>query len=157
VRALFLAIVLLAVTPLPRQTPPPLPTVPEHTAFLAEVNAHGDVVRAKSTKLSNNQYINLITYGNVLQMFIKHPDGTADAGLYRVTFDYDPKTQKIARHYSIVSRGGSWANETGAYDSMMQTAKREYQEYQQQQDEQRKNLPPLESIIGATPSPTPHA
>ncbi|MBV8530815.1 MAG: hypothetical protein JO104_05815, partial [Candidatus Eremiobacteraeota bacterium] len=92
-----------ATTPKPSPAPHPsaivihLPTVPLHSEVDVEVNKKGQVVRVKSTKGSKVQSFNLQTYGNALQMWIRHPDGTAQVGLYRVTYDYNPKTQNITR------------------------------------------------------------
>ncbi|HTZ54749.1 MAG TPA: hypothetical protein VMB20_06765 [Candidatus Acidoferrum sp.] len=157
-RALLLTLVLAATTaattPLPS---PPIPKVPLHTEFVVEVNAKGQVVRVKSAKASSDPFFNTQTNGNVLQMWIRHPDGSAEVGLYRVNYDFDPKTQKISRRIALVSRGGNWGNQPGAASVMVDTAKREYEEAQQRQEQMQNNLPPLEGIIGATPSPTPHA
>jgi hypothetical protein len=160
VRALLLTLVFAAT--IAAATPPPLPAppkVPLHTEFVVEVNAKGQVVRVKTAKASSDQLFNTQTNGNVLQMWIRHPDGSAEVGLYRVSYNYDPKTQKISRNITIVSRGGNWGNEPGAATVMVDTAKREYQQEQQEQQQQRDSLPPLESIIGGTPtpSPTPHS
>jgi hypothetical protein len=155
VRALLLTLVLAATTAAATPPPPPIPTVPLHTEFVVEVNAKGQVVRVKSAKASSDKFFNTQTNGNVLQMWIRHPDGSAEVGLYRVWYDFDPKTQKISRNFAIVSRGGNWANEPGAATVMMQTAQHEAEEAQQRQQGQQNNLPPLEGIIGATPSPTP--
>jgi hypothetical protein len=154
-RALLLTLVLAATTAAATPGPPPIPKVPLHTEFVVEVNAKGQVVRVKTAKASPDAFFNTQTNGNVLQMWIRHPDGSAEVGLYRVNYDYDPKTQKISRHIAIVSRGGNWGNEPGAATVMMDTAKREYEESQQQQQQTQKNLPPLETIIGTTPSPAP--
>jgi hypothetical protein len=159
VRALLLTLVfagtIAAATPQPLPQPP---KVPLHTEFVVEVNAKGQVVKVKTAKPSSDQLFNTQTNGNVLQMWIRHPDGSAEVGLYRVSYDYDPKTQKISRNIAIVSHGGNWGDQPGAATVMVDTAKREYEQYQQQQQAQRENLPPLESIVGGTPtpSPTPH-
>ena len=135
---------------------PPIPKVPLHTEFVVEVNAKGQVVRVKTAKGSSDKFFNTQTNGNVLQMWIRHPDGSAQVGLYRVSYDFDPKTQKISRKIAIVSHGGNWGNEPGAATVMVETAKREYESAMQKQEQMRNGLPPLEGIIGATPSPTPH-
>jgi hypothetical protein len=174
-RALMLAIALmLPIAPALGATPTPTPVshkpiaVPTphypntklHTEFVVEVNAKGQVVRVKSGKSCNNPTFNAQTYGNVLQMWIRHPDGTADVGLYKVTYDYDPKTTDVHRGISIVSRGGDWGDKEGAADSMIDIANKEakaQQQAQQQKAEQvRKNLPPLNNIINVTPTPSPH-
>lgn len=143
----------VAATPLPM---PPIPKVPLHTEFVVEVNAKGQVVRVKSAKASKDAFFNTQTNGNVLQMWIRHPDGSAQVGLYRVTYDFDPHTKKVSRQQVLVQSGGNWANEPGAATVMIDTARREYQEAQEKQKQQNGNLPPLEGIVGATPSPTHH-
>jgi hypothetical protein len=156
VRALLLMLVFAATTAAATPPPPPIPKVALHTEFVVEVNAKGQVVRVKTAKASSDAFFNTQTNGNVLQMWIRHPDGSAEVGLYRVTYDFNPKTQKISRRIAIVSRGGNWGNEPGAATVMMDTATREYEQSQlQQQQQAQKNLPPLESIIGTTPSPAP--
>ncbi len=116
---------------------PPIPKVPLHTEFVVEVNAKGQVVRVKSAKASKDAFFNTQTNGNVLQMWIRHPDGSAQVGLYRVTYDFDPHTKKVSRQSAIVSQsGGNWGNEPGAATVMIDTARREYQEAQEKQKQQ---------------------
>ena len=152
----------IAATPSPRPLPPPkLPTVAMHTEFLVEVNAKGQVVRVKSgksahecTKATEGQclFFNAQTYGNVLQMWIRHPDGSAEVGTYKVTYDYNPKTHDVHRGVGIVSRGGDWANKPGAATDMMNKADAEAKAWAQKQKSQDKGLPDLKSIV--SPSPT---
>jgi hypothetical protein len=147
-----------AATPAPHGTPPPmphikLPTEPLHSEFVVEVNKKGQVVRVKSLKGTGdkNPFFNAETYGNVLQMWIRHPDGTAQVGLYRVTYDYDPKTHKIARNIAIVSPGGNWGDDPGAATKMVDDAKKRAEEEAKRQSQ---SLPPLQSIVGPSSSPT---
>ncbi len=148
---------LLAASPAPHETPRrfPLrlnqPTVRLHTEFVVEVNHRGQVVRVKSAKSCKNPTFNAQTYGNVLQMWIRHPDGTADVGLYRVTYDYDPNGQRVFRRVAIISRGGNWGNAEGAANEMLDVARREAAE----ERAHTKPLPALQNIIDATPSPHP--
>ncbi|MGC1381233.1 MAG: hypothetical protein WA814_09475 [Candidatus Baltobacteraceae bacterium] len=149
-----------ASTPPPSSSQPPphvpYPKVPLHTEAVVEVNSKGQVVRIKSTKQSKVRMYNLQTFGNALQMWIRRPDGTAEVGLYRVTYDYDPKTEKITRNVSLVSSGGSWANDEGAANVMMQQVKKQALEMQQELQKQNAKLPSLNQIRGApTPKPTP--
>ncbi len=160
------ALPVAAATPKPKATAAPVrvvphaPTFPEHAEFLVEVNAKGQVVRVKSAKGMGDKdpLFNAHTYGNVLQMWIRHPDGSAEVGLYRVTFDYDPHTKQISRHQFLVQPGGDWGNEKGAADVMMETAEREAREQkaaqQEKQQSQNKNLPPLNTIVGPTSAPS---
>jgi hypothetical protein len=161
----------LGATPKPSPAPHPthvvihLPTVPLHTEVVVEVNKKGQVVRVKSAKPSKVQTFNLQTYGNALQMWIRHPDGTATVGLYRVTYDYDPKTQGVTRKVAIISAGGSWGNDPGAAMVMIDMAKKQaaaaeaqYEAQQRKQQEQNSKLPSLNQIRGlSTPKPTPAA
>jgi hypothetical protein len=154
-RALALVFLLIAATPAPKlPAHPPIPKVAEHAEFTVEVNAKGQVVRVKSAHGTGTKdpFFNLETYGNMLQMFVKHPDGTAEAGLFRVRIDFDPKTRKFRRSDPVlVSRGGSWANEPGAVTVMLQDAQKQNEE---QEKRAGKNLPPLHAIVGPTASPT---
>jgi len=160
---------LAATTPRPSSSPPhaqgpPViryPDVPLHSEVVVEVNDKGQVVRVKSTKPSKIQSFNLQTYGNALQMWIRRPDGSAQTGLYRVTYDYDPKTRKVARNVSMISAGGNWAKEEGAANVMMDLVKKQAEEARKKQEEQSGKLPSLNEIRGSpaphTPKPTPAA
>jgi hypothetical protein len=158
-----------ATTPKPSSSPHPaphptrivihLPNVPLHTEVVVEVNKKGQVVRVKSTKPCKVQTFNLQTYGNALQMWIRRPDGTAQVGLYRVTYDYDPKTQNVTRRIALISLGGSWGNEDGAATVMIQMEHKQYEAALQAQrkaeEEMNSKLPSLNEIRGvATPKPT---
>jgi hypothetical protein len=152
-----------ATTPAPSSSPhrvaippPPFPKEKLHAEYVVEVNKKGQVVRIKSGKGTKYGTFNAQTYGNALQMWIRKPDGSAEVGLYRVTYDYDPKTHHVDRKISLVSKGGTWANSEGAADVMIDTAKREAAAAAKQQQEQRAKLPSLNQITGKkTPSPSP--
>lgn len=135
--------------------PPQLPATKLHTEYVVEVNKKGQVVRAKSGKGSVSKTFNIQTYGNAMQMWIRKPDGSATVGLYKVTYDYDPKTHGVARNISLVSAGGDWGDQEGAADVMMDTAKAEAAAALKKQQEQNKNLPSLNTITGKSPSPSP--
>ena len=155
-----------ATTPKPSSAPHPMPTirlpnVPLHTEVVVEVNKKGQVVRIKSTKQCKVQSFNFQTIGNAEQMWIRRPNGTAQVGLYRVTYDYNPKTTEVTRRVSLISAGGSWANDEGAANVMMDTAHKQVLEAQKAMLEARKkaqernaNLPSLNEIRGVSPSPT---
>jgi hypothetical protein len=147
-------------SPAPHRTPPKsiYPPVTLHSEVVVEVNKKGQVVRVKSTKPSKMRAFNLQTYGNALQMWIRRPDGTAEVGLYRVTYDYNPKTQEITRRVSLVSAGGTWGNSEGAANVMMQMARKQAAAAHQAQEQQNAKLPSLNQIRGVpTPHPTPAA
>lgn len=164
---------LAASTPAPKANPTPhptrtllihLPTVPLHTEMVVEVNKKGQVVRVKSTKWCKVSSFNVQTFGNALQMWIRRPNGTAQVGLYRVTYDYNPKKGMVERHVAIISRGGTWGDQEGAADRLMRMAHEQAIKAQQAQMEAQKKaqerntkLPSLNEIRGvhSTPSPKP--
>ena len=141
-----------ATTPLPGASAAlPVPHLPNralHSEFTVEVNKKGQVVSAKTVKPSHVPSFDAQTYGNVLQMWIRHPDGSAQVGLYKITYDYNPSTKNVRRGVALVRAGGSWADKEGAADQMMDIANREAAQKQRQT-----KLPPLNQIIG---SPSPH-
>ncbi len=154
---------LAATTPKPSPKPTPtvihLPNTPLHVEVVVEVNKKGQVVRVKSAKPSKVRSFNIQTYGNALQMWIRKPDGSAEVGLYRVTYDYNPKNQQVTRRVALVSLGGNWGNAEGAADVMIDLAKKQSaaaQKHAQQQQEQSNKLPSLNEIRGK-PTPKPAA
>lgn len=139
--------------------PPKFPKEKLHAEYLVEVNKKGQVVRIKSGKATKYGTFNAQTFGNALQMWIRKPDGSAEVGLYRVSYDYDPSNHHVERRVALVSQGGSWADAEGAADVMMDTAKKEAAAAQaaaKRQQTQQRNLPSLNQITGKkTPSPSP--
>jgi hypothetical protein len=112
-------------------------------------------VRVKSSKPTKYSTFNVQTYGNAMQMWIRRPDGTATVGLFKVTYDYDPKTHKISRNIALLSTGGSWANDEGAANAMLDLAKKEALEAQKRRQSQSSSLPSLNEITGKSPIPSP--
>jgi hypothetical protein len=157
-----LALVLGAIAATPKPVPSPtLPKVAMHVEFVVEVNAKGQVVRVKSghgakecSKQTEAQcdFFNAQTYGNVLQMWIRHPDGTAEVGLYKVTYDYNPKTHNVKREVGLLARGGNWGDKEGAANDMMNKAEAEARAWAEKQKNERNSLPDLNAIV--SPSPT---
>jgi len=136
--------------------PPHPPPVPLHAEYVVEVNKRGQVVAIKSGKGTKYPTFNAQTYGNALQMWIRKADGTAVVGLFKVTYDYNPKTHAVARKISLISTGGTWGDREGAANVMIDTAKKEATAAAKQQQAQHAKLPSLNSITGAkTPSPSP--
>lgn len=136
---------------------PKLPSRPLHARLLVEVNAKGQVVRVAHGDLSGEQSFDVMAIGNALQMWIRHPDGTAETGLYSVTYDYDPKTHNITRspNPQLVKAGGSWANETGAATHMIADFKRQQEaaearlqaEQKKKDAEKAKSLPDINAAV----------
>jgi hypothetical protein len=140
-------------------TPPPqhytLPTVPLHTEVIVEVNKKGQVVKIKSTKPCKVASFNIQTFGNALQMWIRRPNGTAEVGLYRVSYDYDPTSHGVTRKIALVSAGGNWGDQEGAANVMVENARKQELEERQREAEQNQKLPSLNQIRGSSPSPKP--
>ena len=151
VRALVLAILpLFFVHATPRPLPTPhLPSTPLHTEFVVEVNHMGQIVRVKSGKECPNLTFNAQTYGNVLQMFIRHPDGSATVGMYKISYDYNPHTKNVHRGVQLLSTGGDWGDEQGAANQMLELDRKNQQRHLA--------LPGMDQILGhPTPKPTKH-
>ena len=138
--------------PLPKIT---LPTTALHTEFLVKVNKKGQVVSSKPAKLSKADTFNVQTFGNSMQMWIRKEDGSATVGLFRVTYDYDPKTHKVHREIALVSAGGDWGDKEGAANVMFDTAEKQAEEAQKLRKEQSESLPSLNQITGKSPTPSP--
>jgi hypothetical protein len=130
---------LAAPTPKPAAKPPAGPTpfdvtkvqpralAPKrqlHVEYTVEVNKLGQVARVRSVKPSHDEDFDTKTYGNALQMFIRTPDGRALAGIYRVSYDYDPKKLTVDRTIALVRAGGVNPNAKGAALDMMEIARR---------------------------------
>jgi hypothetical protein len=94
-----------------------------HTEMIVEVNKLGQVSRVRSIKPSHNRWLDTTSYGNALQAFIRTPDGNVVLGSYRLTYDYDPKTQRVRRDVALVKEGGVDPNRKGAANDMMDIAK----------------------------------
>ena len=132
-----LTLVLASGAAAPAATPPPgainveklepkslLPKRPLHTEFVVEVNKYGQVARVRSGKSCPDPAFNAQTYGNALQAFIRTPDGKAIPGVYRLTYDFNPKTERVRRDVALLRVGGVNANAIGAATQMMQIARK---------------------------------
>jgi hypothetical protein len=94
------------------------PDKPEHTEFTVETNEKGQVTRVRSGKPSPDPAFNAMTYGNALQAFIRTADGNAVAGVYRLTYDYSPKSKRVRRGVALIRAGGVDPGALGAVDQM---------------------------------------
>ncbi len=175
--ALALLIVPVAVraastpAPKPSSTPivlpsPKFPNKPLHVQLQVEVNKRGQVVRVLHGDLSGNHPFDLMALGNAMQMWIRHPDGSAQVGLYRVVYDYDPQTHNVSRVPSLIKPGGNWADKPGAANLIMKQAqlqaleieKRLRAEQEAKDREKAKNLPDINAAVKramTSPSPSP--
>lgn len=105
------ALALIGATPSPA---PLLPRVKLHTEFLVEVNKLGQVTQVHAGKTSPDPTFNAQTYGNALQAFIRTTDGKVVLGTYRLSYDYDPQTQRVRRTVALVKVGGVDPDAQGA-------------------------------------------
>ncbi len=125
-----------------------------------ETNKYGQVVRVRSGKSSPNAGFNTQTYGNALQAFIRTPDGRAIAGSYRLTYDYDPHTERVRRDVALIRAGGVNVNARGAALTLMDIAKKNSHNLTPQQTPAAapsvnlKRLPDLPQVMD-TPHPHP--
>ncbi len=116
---------------------PRVPSTPEHTEYVVEVNRKGQVTRIRSGKPSRDLAFNTMTYGNALQAYIRTTDGRALAGTYRLVYDYAPKTKNVHRSVALLHAGGVDPGAIGAVDQMTADARN------------------AESQTGPSPSPLP--
>jgi len=138
---------------------PRYPKTPQQTRYVVEVNAKGQVSGVRSGTRSTDPRFDAVTHGNVVQTFIRRSDGKAISGLYRVSYDYDPKTQLVKRTVALLHAGGVNATAPGLVDVYAEASQRaalkaqaaQKSSLQQQLKDQLKNLHPT-----AAPSATPH-
>ncbi len=101
---------------MPRSTA--APATAQHAEYVVEVNRKGQVVRVRSAKHASDPSFDARVNGNALQVFIREPDGTAVAGVYRLTYDYNPKTKNVTRRVTLLQAGGVDPDALGAVDQL---------------------------------------
>lgn len=154
-----------ATQPAPRAMPTPnLPKKPLHVQLQVEVNKRGQVVRVLHGNLSGDRPFDIMALGNAMQMWIRRPDGSAQAGLYRVSYDYNPGTRNVSRVPALIKTGGNWANSPGAATVIVKDAKRQTAalekrlraEQAAKKAKEAKNLPDINAAVKrAMTKPTP--
>ena len=123
---LIAALALLPLSAAAQQVPPPMPkstaapTTAQHAEYTVEVNRKGQVIRVRSAKHASDPSFDARLYGNALQVFIRRPDGTALAGVYVLTYDYNPRTKQVTRHVALLQAGGVNPDALGAVDVLGQ-------------------------------------
>jgi len=136
--------------------PPPYPTKPMHAAYTVETNKEGQVVRVRSAETSKDTWFDTMTYGNSLQAFIRHPDGTAVAGVYKLIYDYSPQTKKVTRNVELLQAGGVDPNAKGAvYVELEKDAKWHAEQAAKAHPAPTSNakLPDFSQIVSPSPKP----
>jgi len=113
-------------TPHGRPFTPHTPTTAVHTDFMVEINRKGQVTRVRSGKSCPDLAFNAMTYGNALQAFIRTADGRAIPGVYRLSYDFDPRTKLVHRSVALVRVGGVDPNRQSAVDEMAAIARRHH-------------------------------
>jgi hypothetical protein len=106
------------------------PKTPQHTQYVVEVNRKGQVSKVRSGTHSHDPRFDQVTFGNVVQTFIRRSDGLAISGLYRVSYDYDPKTQLVHRSVALIHAGGVDAAAPGLVQVFTDINRRNAQKYQ---------------------------
>jgi hypothetical protein len=129
-----------------------VPKTAEHSAYVIEVNGKGQVSKVRSSVSSGNQQFDAMTYGNVIQTFVRKPDGTAVAGVYRMNYDYDPKTKNVKRSVTLLQTGGVNANAVGLVDRMAEANKVAAEKVRKAMEARNK---PVENVPLPFLSPTP--
>jgi hypothetical protein len=114
-----------------------------HVEVVVETNRMGQVARVKSLLPSHDNGFDTRCYGNALQTFIRTPDGNAISGVYRLTYDYDPKALRVVRNVALIKAGGVDPNAKGAANDMMEIARRN-----------RERTPPPGLYVTPGPAPT---
>ncbi|MBV8602615.1 MAG: hypothetical protein JO359_13705 [Candidatus Eremiobacteraeota bacterium] len=154
-------------SPSPKATPrlvtvqqkikPQLPTSPLHATYTVETNKLGQVVRVRSVEPSKNPAFDAMTYGNSLQAFIRHPDGTAVAGVYKLIYDYSPQTKKVRRDVELLQAGGVNPDAPGAVTVELQKDAKTQAADRAKQDAAKKaaasKLPDFNQIVSPSPKP----
>lgn len=100
-----------------------VPSVALHAMYTVETNKLGQVVRVVSAQASKDERFNTVTRGNAMQAFIRRPDGTAVAGVYKLIYDYSPTTKDVHRDVQLVRAGGVDPNAKGAVVVELEKAK----------------------------------
>ena len=106
------------------------PKTPQHAQYDVEVNSKGQVSKVRSGTHSHDPRFDQVTYGNVVQTFIRRSDGQAISGLYRVSYDYDPKTQLVHRSVALIHTGGVDAAAPGLVEIFAAMNRRTAQKFQ---------------------------
>lgn len=101
---------------------PRYPKTAQHAQYVVEVNARGQVSGVRSGTHSQDPRFDIVTHGNVVQTFIRRGDGKAISGLYRVSYDYDPRTQLVKRSVALLHAGGVNAKAPGLVDAFAQAS-----------------------------------
>jgi hypothetical protein len=164
--AFFVAAPGFAATPKPIPLPTPnLPSKWLRVDLIVEVNNRGQVVHVDHGTLSGDQAFDTMTLGNAMQMWIRRPNGSAQTGLYRISYQYDPRTHQVARVPTLIKAGGSWANKPGAATLIIQDARRQVREAEARiraeqakaREQSEKHLPDINAAVKrAMTTPTPH-
>jgi len=159
-RAVAFAAIVLAASYLPARAqtaPAPHPSatiaqpkIPLHAELFVDTNKLGQVSHIVSIKPSKDRGFNTQAYGNAAQAFIRTPSGDAVAGLYRLTYDYDPATQKVRRTVELVKAGGVDPDAPGIV-TMLQKNLDAAQKQHQAQAQAPTKLPDFDKIAQPTP------
>jgi hypothetical protein len=133
------------------------PKTPQHVYYLVEVNRKGQVSKIRSGTHSQDRLFDSVTYGNVAQTFVRRSDGKAISGLFRVSYDYDPKSQKVTRSVALVHPGGVDAAAPGLVDVVVEINRRNKQKFQAMLHQQKLDRQLKEQLKKLAPAGSGHA
>jgi len=126
----------------------------ERTSFVIEVNAKGQTSKVRSVQHSHDRSFDALVAGNVVQTFVRTADGKAVAGVFRMTYDYNPKTKRVKRTVTLIEEGGVDPDAPSLVDRMVNSNRltsdqieHDLQAAAQQAKQAKKSKP--------TPKPTP--
>ena len=127
------------------------PAAPLHAVYTVDTNKLGQVVRVRSANASGDANFNRITRSNALQTFIRRANGTAVSGVYKLTYDYSPKTKMVHRDVQLVRAGGVDPNAPGAVTVQLRQGQKEdaaqAQQVQRASQDAAKNMPDFDQIV----------
>ncbi len=136
-----------------------LPKRREHQEYVVEINKYGQVARVRTERGNGDPTFNAQTYGNVLQAFIRTPDGHVVLGTYRLTYDFDPKTARVRRDVTLVSQGGVDPDAQGAVNDLLSKIHSHTPipiAPDPSESIDPRSLPDLNGVTAPTATPSPH-
>ena len=133
-----------------------LPKRAEHQEYVVEINKYGQVARVRTERGNGDPTFNAQTYGNVLQAFIRTPDGQVVLGTYRLTYDFDPKTARVRRDVTLLRQGGVNPDAQGAVPDLMSKVHSHTPiPIAPNGAVDPRHLPDLDGVIGPSANPSP--
>jgi hypothetical protein len=148
-----------ATAPVPEAAALYVPKKAVHSSFVIETNRKGQVTKVRARNSSGDARFDAMTMGNVVQTFVRKPDGSAIAGVYRMSYAFNPTTQKIKRTVELLQAGGVNPGAESLVDRMAAANEQAAEAIRKALDARNKPLGPV-PLPFLSPSPaaakTPH-